>query len=244
MIRRIEEISMNACPSLQTILYDGWVLRFANGYTRRANSVNALYPSSREVVEKIQWCEQVYRSRGLPVTFKLTTDCQPEDLDEVLASRGYPAEAVTSVQLANLKEWQEPADPQVELATTLTDEWLAALCRLNAITDRNRATLRQTLENPLPRQCFAALRSEGRIAACGLGVVQDGPLGLFDIVTDPGFRRQGLGRRLVASLLGWGRQAGAVMAYLQVMADNDPAVRLYAGLGFQEAYRYWYRTRP
>lgn len=39
MIRYIEELSMNAWPSLQTIMYDGWVIILADGYTKRANSV-------------------------------------------------------------------------------------------------------------------------------------------------------------------------------------------------------------
>jgi hypothetical protein len=34
VIQEIEEISLNAWPSLQQILYDGWILRFANGYTK------------------------------------------------------------------------------------------------------------------------------------------------------------------------------------------------------------------
>ena len=60
-IRLIEELAFNAWPSLQTLLLDGWVVRFANGYTRRANSVNPLYPSEQAADAKIQACEQFYR---------------------------------------------------------------------------------------------------------------------------------------------------------------------------------------
>ena len=37
--RFIEELTLNAWPPLQTQLYDGWLLGFSGGYTRRANSV-------------------------------------------------------------------------------------------------------------------------------------------------------------------------------------------------------------
>ena len=52
-IRQIEELSLNAHPGIKTELYDGWILRFANGYTNRANSVNMLYGGSINLEEKI-----------------------------------------------------------------------------------------------------------------------------------------------------------------------------------------------
>ena len=48
-------------------------------------------------------------------------------------------------------------------------------------------------------------------------------------------------RRLVQSALKWARQRGARFAWLQVEADNAPALGLYRSLGFDEIYRYHYR---
>ena len=53
IITQLEELSINAWPSLQTMLYDGWVLRFSDGYTKRANSSNPLYGGVLSVDEKI-----------------------------------------------------------------------------------------------------------------------------------------------------------------------------------------------
>jgi len=66
---------------------------------------------------------------------------------------------------------------------------------------------------------------------------------LFDIVTHPNFRNRGYGRQLVLDLLSWGKERGARIAYLQVMLDNAPALRLYSKVGFEEIYRYWYRIK-
>jgi len=41
-VRGLEERAFNAWPALQTVLVDGWAFRWANGYTKRANSANAL----------------------------------------------------------------------------------------------------------------------------------------------------------------------------------------------------------
>ena len=57
----------------------------------------------------------------------------------------------------------------------------------------------------------------------------------------PEQRRRGVARALLAALAGWASAQGAQRLYLQVERDNEPARRLYAGLGFEEAYRYHYR---
>lgn len=48
------------------------------------------------------------------------------------------------------------------------------------------------------------------------------------------YRRQGIARQLVETALDWARQQGGEWAVLQVRAENEPARRLYQGLGFEE----------
>jgi ribosomal protein S18 acetylase RimI-like enzyme len=231
---------MNAWPSLQTMLYDGWVLRFADGYTKRANSVHPLYSSSLNVEEKIQACEEIYQSKGLDVVFKLTPSAQPENLDKVLAAKEYKADSRTSVQLLEL-DGVDKALAQSALLTEDYADWLPAFCKLSNIGGHGEPTLKQLLHNVVPAQCFASICHQGQVVACGMGVLQGQFVGLFDIVTDADFRRQGFGKQLVLSILAWGKHNSAQTAYLQVMLNNEPALRLYSGLGFREIYTYWYR---
>jgi len=266
MIRMIEEHALNAWPSLQTLLLDGWVLRFANGYTRRANSVNPLYPSQQEAGEKVRVCERWYRERGLKVVFKMTAASQPDDLDAFLAARGYEIDAPTSVQLMELGalDAAPAADitldaavtvrpssvvgrpsptADITLDATVTDAWFAAFCAMSGADRRHHGTMRQLLDLILPETRFAALWLDGRVAACGLGVLQAGYIGLYDIAVTPELRRSGYGQRLVESLLAWGKGAGGHTAYLQVMLNNASALRLYEKVGFREIYQYWYRAK-
>ena len=41
--------------------------------------------------------------------------------------------------------------------------------------------------------------------------------------------------------MAWGRSQGARHAWLQVLASNMVARRVYERLGFGTAYEYWYR---
>jgi GNAT superfamily N-acetyltransferase len=244
MIRVVEELSMNAWPSLQMMLYDGWVLRFADGYTRRANSINPIYPSGADVHDKIQTCERLYRDRGLNVVFKMTSAVYPEALDDVLAGQGYAIDAQTSVQISDLDRLDEAPAQEAALAESLSDDWLSAFREMSGIPERRGPVLRQMLHSIAPATCFASIRHGDKVIACGLGVLQAEFVGLFDIVTRSESRQQGYGTQLVLSILAWARQRGARTAYLQVMLNNPPALRLYSKLGFSEIYQYWYRVKP
>ena len=68
-IQEFEQLSMNAWSSLQTMYYDGWILRFANGVTRRSNSVNPIFGSKLDVEGKISFCEKIYTETNLPTIF-------------------------------------------------------------------------------------------------------------------------------------------------------------------------------
>ena len=244
MITTIEELSLNAWPAHQTLLYDGWVLRFADGYTKRANSVNPLYRSSLDPEEKIPFCEGIYQENRLDVVYKLTSASCPANLDEILEARGYLKESPTSVQLLDLGSRQVEFAREVEIQETLTDRWLNAFCRMSAVDERRRKSLQQILLDILPQRCFAALVVDAEVIAAGLGVLQSGYIGLFDIVVDGEFRGRGYGRQVVESILSWGKQHGAQHSYLQVMLDNLPALHLYSRIGFTEQYQYWYRVKP
>jgi GNAT superfamily N-acetyltransferase len=67
-------------------------------------------------------------------------------------------------------------------------------------------------------------------------------VGFRGIEVRPDHRRRGLALGLMEALLEWGAEQGATTAYLQVLGDNEPAIRLYERLGFREHHRYRYLT--
>ena len=241
MIAFMEELSLRAWPAYEEKIYDGWVLRFAEGYTKRANSVNPLYTSSVDVGEKIAYCEKAYGERGLPAVFKLTGESTPAELDRELTARGYDRLDETSVRLLSLGKGHA-AVPGVGQFPRVCEEWLRSFARCSGIDDATTVEKLARILRSIPGETiFAYVKEKGRIVACGLGVLDQGYLGGFDIVVDPAYRKMGYGRRIMEGLLGTGAGRGAKTAYLQVVAGNRPAEKLYDSLGFSEIYRYWYR---
>lgn len=243
MEKRIEELSINAWPSRQTIVYDGWILRFGGGYTRRANSISPLYESRLGFTEKTGYCERLYNSTGLNTVFKLTDKGSPEGLDEFLSVQGYREEAQTSVQVLGLSGGSGAMHEGFKVYESFDEGWFESLCSINEVNRENAGKLKAILSGIIPERYFAALEMDGRLVACGVGVVENGYIGLYDIVVDKELRGRGYGRRLMESMLSFGREKGASSAYLQVMLDNPVALKLYESLGFRELYRYWYRVK-
>jgi hypothetical protein len=243
MIKAIEELSLNSWPSIQTMLYDGWVIRFANGFTKRSNSVSPLFYSTLHTEEKIRYCEKIYQRMGLDVVFKITPSVYPENLDKILESKGYIFDSQTSVQILELSESTISPTQTAILSNTLSKEWLSNFCKFTGIKKQNKSTFKKILNNIVTEKCFASIGEQDHMISYGLAVLQDKYVGLYDIVTDINFRNQGFGKEIVLNLLNWGKNKGAKTAYLHVMVDNEPALKLYSNLGFEEFYTYWYRIR-
>jgi len=240
-IQTIEELTLNAWPALQQVIYDGWVIRFANGYTRRSNSVTPLSTGTIDVRDKVRFCQEFYRSKGLPTVFKLTSASQPPGLDAALAGAGFHSTSGAIIKTAQLG--LIPTTSDLRVIEAQPDRWVESLAHLGYVAPKHMETLRAIVEAiALPRHL--ALLVEGRqVIASGLAVRQGTWLGLFDIATAVRFRRQGFGSAIVSSLLEWGKSHGAQSAYLQVVTDNQPARAMYEKLGFKEAYEYEYWQR-
>ncbi|MGV3722741.1 MAG: GNAT family N-acetyltransferase [Actinomycetota bacterium] len=244
-IHLLEQLAANAWPPVVTQIVDGWLLRYASGVSRRANSVLTLRETGGATLdERIAEVEAFYARRGLPARFHISPAVSPAGLDQLLAERGYRVDAPTAVQTASLTGVLALAAPsalEVTLAATPSEEWLSIYNSTHADDDAAVQVRRDIMSRVGPPSAFALVCLDGRPAAVGQGVVERGHLGLFSMSTHPDFRRRGAATAILRTLCEWGRIHAAAQVYLQVMDESTEALALYGKLGFRTLYHYHYR---
>ncbi len=243
---RVEEVCLNAWPALQEIHYDGWLIRLADGQTRRTNSVNILSEGRLPDEAKVAYCEEVYRRHGLPSHFRILSTAG-EEMDRLLEHLGYDAQDETSTLFMDFaRHAPTPSRVAVEMTPDApTAEWLAARARISGQTRSETAKVEKILQHLALPATFASVRDDtGIIRSVAKGAVHDGIVCLNLVATDAEHRRRGYSRECLGAILCWAQDAGANGACLQVVSTNTPAISLYRDLGFtQELYRYHYRHR-
>lgn len=246
----VEEACLNAWPALKEIFYDGWLIRLAEGETRRTNSVNVIGDGRYAAEDKIAYCKAIYRAHGLPTYFRVRSNADPA-LDALLAGRGFRAEDETLTLFMDFASTPpQAADRDIEIIGRPPSlEWLAAHARFTgravaAIADGGDIRRRLLDLVALPIGFAAARDDNGRITSVAYGAVHDGLVSLQWVATDPARRREGLSRAVLSALMNWAQGKDARGACLQVVSTNAPAVALYSQLGFdRELYRYHYRVQ-
>lgn len=83
---------------------------------------------------------------------------------------------------------------------------------------------------------YLALAPDGPVGMAGAYTPDDRPevRMIFGVWVEPSLRGQGLGARLVETIIEWAAGTGAERCELWVAEPNDPALHLYLRLGFTD----------
>lgn len=221
-IRALEHAAALAWPGTEQHWCEGWLLRagpgIGQGHTSRANSaVPLLFSSSTAALPAIiDWYARRDRQPWLAL---------PERLLPIKAA-GIKATRVLTRDLT------PTAAGQVALSASPDATWLRTYQR-DVPTDVLTAAIDGTVT-------FATAE-----AGVGRGAVTTAPdgvrwLGVSCVRVAESARRTGQARTVCSALQAWGAEQGATRAYVQVLEDNAPALRLYESLGFRLHHRHRY----
>ena len=244
-IQKYEEMCLNGHVALNTFFYDGWILKFSEGYTGRANSVSALYPSSIPFADKVAFCEQMYKKQKLSCQFKLTE--LDTELNDFLAKRGYEVATPTDLMLCDLTgaQFKSSDDFKIKYTFSATPEsWLPVFFKVHEINDEHdQDVYTRMLSKVLVDTIYCTLMYDGKPAACSSAAIENGYMLLQNVVVSPELRGHGLGKKVCSAILKKAYEDGAHHSYLQVVQTNTVAVNLYKKLGFEKLYSYWYMKK-
>lgn len=234
----LDRLAAAAWAPIEQIDQNGWLLRFADGVTRRANSA-APFPieGGASLETQIEAVEAFYRARDLPPRFQISPAAEPEFLDEALARRGYVTEAPVDIMIAEASLLARPAGTNVTITETPPAGWWDLY--LEGYSRDPRKIVAGARDMPV---FAAASNDDGMIEAIGLGVMGGDWLAVFGMFTRPACRRRGLCAALIRALAAFAVDRNGIGLYLQVEEDNPDARRLYENLGFRGVYGYHYRT--
>lgn len=242
-IKTIEDLSLNAWPSHQMELYDGWILRFSYFYTHRTNSVEQFGNSVLPWREKIPYCESIYKRWGTPTIFKISP-LVSKDFDYVLENRNYEIQNKTQVMVLNINEADlDVSSNFVKIDQHIPDEWIEALFTLKRTKNPIHRAIVPTMYKAIAKETVCiSIQKDGQIIGTGLGILDREYIGIYAIHVREDYRGKGYARAICTSILNEGKKKGAEKAYLQVVEGNDIAYHLYESLGFEDFYSYYFRV--
>ncbi len=241
-----------------------WVLRAAEGFTGRANSVLAVGEPSLPLPEAAKAVRAWYAERGLPAMISV---CYLAARPGAVAAGRFPASGPGSVALDRFlagQGWAVRAGPATVMtaaaaavmgATAARPDSLACADYADRPDDawlgryhyRGAASLPAValdLLTSAPWQAFGSIRAGGRTVAIGRVAGSDDWAGLTAIGVDSAHRRRGLATAITRALAAVAAEHGARQLFLQVADDNAAARALYLRIGFADHHSYHYRVAP
>ncbi|MEV7091383.1 GNAT family N-acetyltransferase [Amycolatopsis sp. NPDC051045] len=242
---RLETTCSRAWPPLVEEPLGEWCLRWADGFTGRANSALAVGDPGRPVGDALRAACDFAHDRGIAPMVQVVRDSPNE---HAIATAGWvPATghgaghevAVLTAPLGNRHFPVEVPPPGGRFPVRVPDEPVPGWWEL---------VLRPGEDSPAARQVLAGgkigygiAEVDGRTAGVVRAALVDDWLHVGRLEVAPAFRRRGLASALMGAVGAWGAEHGADRAVLQVAEGNSGALALYAGLGYapHHRYRYW-----
>ncbi len=236
-VQACEERIINCWPALRTLLMGDWVVRFANGYSGRANSASPLRPGAILKAPELDAVEALYREQQRPAIFRLSPLAHAA-VAPLLLERGYRLVVRSTGMIGPLRHGRPIHDPCIHVARAPTTAWIEGVCALQAPGKRDTATFGAMMNLLAVPAGFFEIVEQGAVVGYGLGTVDRGYLEVSSVILAEASRGLGFGRRLLTAMRHWGAENGAEQVLLQVDVANGRARALYCSQGMRDLYQY------
>jgi GNAT superfamily N-acetyltransferase len=251
-VKLIESMTDRAWPPAYRRRMGGWVLRQSGvGPNRRPNS--ALPPldselSQEQIVMDLREARRFYRRHDSQrLNIQIVNGSGKEIIAELnrLHYRVHdPSEVMTGDLISAVSAAESSGRDVTSVRLVPPEAWLSEWAAVSGSGREEIIELESSLCRIQEPRAYAVLYTAGGLTGVGRAVRTERWVGFFNIFVAPSARGRGFARLILLRLAAWGIEVGADTGYLQVNADNVPAISMYNRVGFGLSYRYHYLTGP
>ncbi len=248
-IKFLQEILMNSWPAHHYYFLHGWILRFTDGVTSRANSVFPLRYTGylNELDKDIKLAEKAYQAYNLPTIFTIPDFFEPSNLVVKLKEHRYhQLGCITHTLIASAQKLRIGVinEKFKYFIYSKREEVISNFISKYSKRDQSAQKILDALVKRIiiPKKRFIIAKHENKVVGTLMGILDPhGFLYIADLLVKPNFRKQYIATSMLFKVISdWAIPNGVKTIWLQVEIENNKAMNLYNKLGFEKAYSYYY----
>jgi len=247
-IKQFQEFLLNSWPAKHYYFLNGWILRFTDGITSRANSVFPIgYTGTDETLDyDIDIVEKAYKEHNLPPVFTMHEFHEPVNLKDKLMTRGYEMYDHTSalgIKIDDIQYRTKNNEFDYTIFNSRVKEISEFLIKFSKWNENEQNTIQEINQRiVIPKKCYIITKYQNKVIGTLLAVlVPQGYLYIGDMFVHPDYRRQNIATSMLIRLIDeWAVLNAVKNIWLQVEKSNIEALNLYHKLGMKKLYNYYY----
>lgn len=241
----IEKTATRAWPAETTKLYEHWLLRKNKGVTKRANSVFTI----GEMPERSDWLAEIelfYEAQNITPCFYIT-EATPRELDCILQENNYKVGPKLSILSATsegvIEKIAENDQYRIEVSNEVSSHWMTSFLTLEGHSEKHREAFQTIFRGIRLTKGFISLYLDEEVVAVATIASEHGWGYVSNVVVNTKYRRRGIASQLLLHLAKWALAQHTEHLFMQVLANNEPALHLYQKLGFTELTKSYYLVK-
>jgi ribosomal protein S18 acetylase RimI-like enzyme len=250
-IKIFQEYLINSWPAKHYYFINGWILRFTEGVTSRANSVFPIYyTGTQESLDyDIKLVEKAYNAHNLIPIYTIPEYHEPYNLEEELLKRGYSSFDHTSalgIRIEEIQRMNINEEFDYNFTNSRTEEFSKFLAKFSKRNENEQKVIQELNQRIIiPRKCYMITKNKGEIVGTLFAVlIPQGYMYVGDVFIHPDYRRRKIATSMLLKLVDeWALKNGVNAIWLQVEKNNLKALNLYHKFGMKKLYYYFYMKK-
>lgn len=248
MIKVCEEIMLNSDPSFADRFENNFLVRFLTNQYRCI--IYAIGDKRNSLAERIQYIERLLKEKGENPNYRILYTEEYRRLDEELFKMGYEKVEEGTVKYMDIGKIQKELftfasflQNGVFIEPKLERFWIEQYREFRGLGEMQKEVFIDNMKRSREEFCFFTLMEENKMIGQSYASMDKGIFHICDVVMDPRYRNLAYGKRLIMSMLSYAYKNDIEHVIAPVEMDNEPANRLFADIGFEDAYHYWRRIK-